>query len=317
MNTLAPRILQLLTRTVLRTHPLRPYAWKHILALREYYARTSPSIELLTRFDDGIRARVSLSSHIEAQLFWQGFQEADESSVELLKRLLPSDGVFVDIGANIGSFTLVAAKYAQSGRVHAFEPSDFHLQRLVHNIKLNGFDNITINPVGLSDQSCEATLHMPIGHKGITNTGGASLYADKDTPELRPETVRLIRLDDYIAQQSIQRLDLIKIDVEGAELHALRGGRKTIARFQPQVIMEVDLNNLTRAGHSIVEILEFWKDLGYSLSIIHSPMRLAPVTRVEDLGPHQNLLCYPAGGYPDGLDIRREYYRLSGCSEKR
>lgn len=307
MNTLIPRVLHLITRTMLRIRPLRPHAWKHIQALREYYARRSPSIELLTRFDAGIRARVSLSNHIEAQLFWQGFQEADESAVELFKRLLPSDGVFVDIGANIGSFTLVGAKYSPSGYTHAFEPSDFHRQRLSHNIELNGFHNITVNSVGLSDQSGEATLHIPISQGGMTNTGAASLYIEEVSSDLlKPEKVQLIRLDDYIEQQSIQRLDLIKIDVEGAELPALRGGHKTIARFQPLVIMEMDLNNLDRSGHSVSDVLDFWRELRYNLSIIESPMHLAPITHIEDIGPHQNLLCYPADTFPDRLAVEKD-----------
>lgn len=294
MKNLWLRTLQLGSRTALRVERFRPYVWRLVVALRERYANVCQPIELETRFDGDIRVRTSLSSHIEAQLFWQGFQEADESTVTLLKRLLPEDGVFVDVGANIGSFTLVAAARAPRGQVHAFEPSSFHFERLCHNISLNRFVNIHINQFGLSNENDELTLHLPESDEGLSNTGGASLFPDtKNSQTSTPETVSLRRLDDYVEEKGLSRLDVIKLDIEGAELLALDGSRHTIDRFRPYALVEVDLANLRRAGTGPEEMLAYWNALDYEMSIIHSADDLQIVHEVSLLGQHQNVICIP------------------------
>jgi FkbM family methyltransferase len=292
MNTLALRLMQQATRTGLATPFLRPRVWGLVRAIRRHYAETRPPREIETRMAGGIRIRTLLSNHIEAQLFWQGFQEADESALIWLRRLLPRDGVFVDIGANIGSFTLVAAHHARNGTVHAFEPSTYHLDRLRHNIRLNGFTNISVIPYGLSNRTGTATLHLPNAASGMSNTGAASLYDPGQSDGVYvSETVQLIRLDDYWHSLDAPRLDLIKIDVEGAEPAALAGGRRVISELRPPVIMEVDLENLRRADCTATEILNFWRTLDYRVDRIEHGGRLVPITEVTDLQPHQNILC--------------------------
>ena len=295
MRTLYLRFLQTLTRAAVRCPALRPRVFWRIEALRARIAQADPPIELETRFDDGVRVRVSLSSHIEAQLFWQGFQEADESAIAWLKRLLPEDGVFFDIGANIGSFSLVGAKRAVTGVVHAFEPSSYHLERLRYNLGLNGFKNVRINPFALSDASGEAVLHLPVARCGMSNSGTASLF-ELESPgvNLHRETVRTMRLDDYCKDQACHRIDVVKIDVEGAELKVLAGGKDILGRMRPAVIQEMDMDNLTRAESSAEELLAFWRSLGYRIEKIQAVDTLSPVTRVEDLDAHQNILCRPS-----------------------
>ncbi len=285
--------LQLATRGGLRCHPLRPYIWRYIIGLRTYYGRFDPPVETVTRYEGGIRILTSLSSHIEAQIFWQGFQEADEGTINCLKATLPEDGVFIDIGANVGTFTLVGAKRAPRGEVHAFEPSAYHFKRLADNIARNGFRNVQLNQLGLFDEATEATLYLPLARGEMSNTGAASMFKVEGVaaPLDQQETIRLMRLDDYVTARNLNRLDIIKIDIEGAELNALRGAVETLRRFRPLVLMEVDLDNLSRAGSTPVEVLEFWHDLNYRVKRINASGSGTPIAAAEDLKPHQNIMC--------------------------
>src|SRR5690242_19193095 len=145
MLTAWARLSQLVVRSALRTGILKHRAWNLVLKARNSFAQNSPPLELETTFDNNIRIITSLSDHIESQVFWQGFQEADEGVLKILKRRLPVDGIFIDIGANIGTFTLVAARQASRGQVHAFEPSARHFARLARNIELNRFSNVVLD----------------------------------------------------------------------------------------------------------------------------------------------------------------------------
>lgn len=285
------RMLQVFSRSMLGIRPARRFAWPWVVRLRTQYARAVPPIEVETRFDDGIRVRTSLSSHIESQLFWQGFQEADEDTVNAMKSMLPEDGVMIDCGANIGSFTLVAARHCPRGQVHAFEPSKAHLARLEHNLRLNGFKNVLLNPVGLSDESSGGTLYVPNAVGEMNNTGGATMFRGGLPPAgWDPEQIQLVRLDDYVEKAGIQRVDVIKIDIEGAELKALAGGRRMIERLRPKVLMEVDLENLERAGTSAQALLDFWAALNYQVVRLGDP-EARPITSAAALRPHQNVIC--------------------------
>jgi FkbM family methyltransferase len=288
------RLLQTIVRRALEVAVLKDRAWHLILKLRYNFARLNPPLELETTFDDNIRIITSLSDHIESQVFWQGFQEADEGVIVLLKRQLPVNGVFIDIGANIGTFTLVAARRALHGQVHAFEPSAHHFARLARNVDLNHFENVFLNQKGLYDQPGEAILFLPSQAGEMNNSGAASLYTcETEGAAQVSEGVSLIRLDDYIRDRNIERVDIIKIDIEGAEIKALEGARETITRFRPLVFMELDLGNLARAGQSPDEVLDLWKSLNYEVFIILVTGKTIQVNNSKELGPHQNLECRP------------------------
>lgn len=292
MLTTLARLCRLFMRAALRTGLLKHRTWSLVLKARNSFAQISPPLELETTFDNNIRIIASLSDHIESQVFWQGFQEADEEAIKILKRRLPIDGIFIDIGANIGTFTLVAANQASRGQVHAFEPSAHHFARLARNVELNHFSNIVLNRKGLYDQQGEAILFLPSRLGEMNNSGAASLYPGNEARQVS-EAISLVRLDDYIQDKNIGRVDIIKIDIEGAEIKALNGAKGTLIRLRPLVLMELDLDNLSRAQCSPREVLEFWKSLNYEVSIIRTTGETILVKDANELGSHQNLECHP------------------------
>lgn len=294
MSALTAQILQPLVRVAVRCSPALPRLWKYVVMARMHYGKSVPPLEIETTFEGDIRIRALLSDHIEAQLYWQGFQEADEGVLRLIKRHLPNDGIFIDIGANIGSFTLVAARIASQGKVHAFEPSDHHFKRLSRNVALNDFNNVVLNKKGLNDEVGFATLFLPNLSGEINNSGAASLYSSTNASDIQvTENVELIPLDDYIHEHGVDRIDLIKIDIEGAEFNALRGSLATLQRFRPIVLMELDRDNLERAACKPNDILDFWHTLNYRISRIKCDGETVPINSEADLTQHQNLMCLP------------------------
>lgn len=294
ISRLAIGPLQFLTRQLVRHGFVHHRIWRYIVAIREYYAQACPPIERETEYGDGIKILASLSNHIEAQIYWHGFQEADEGTVFWLKKLLPQDGVFIDIGANIGSFTLVAAKQASQGTVHAFEPSAYHYNRLSHNVDLNRFANVRLNKQGLFDKDTQTTLFVPGVSGEMNNSGAASIYkpSNASPTAMAAEEIDLIRLDDYVKTNQLNRIDVIKIDIEGAELKALAGATDTLKNFKPTVLMELDVENLGRAGYKPGDVLDFWEPLGYDVErILDASGLTAKITKADQLTAHQNILC--------------------------
>lgn len=130
----------------------------------------------------------------------------------------PGD-VCIDIGAGPGTWSLSAL--ACGAKVVAFEPTSSRVQMLAHATVFNGFSNITIVPVALSDRE------------------GVSKFNDNKIAEDGFQSIPLTTLDGYWEKNGSDRLDYVNMDVEGHELQVIRGGRKTLARFKPKVIVEV------------------------------------------------------------------------------
>lgn len=165
--------------------------------------------------------------------------------------LRPGDH-FVDIGANIGMLTLHARHLVgATGRIDAFEPNPVCQAAITEHLRMNNIDNVVLHPCALSDVPGQMTLHMTSEHSGTATltavTGGSNNI-----------TVDVMLGDDEL--QGSPRL--IKIDVEGFELHVLRGVQQTLYNT-PFVLMELIEGHLKRAGTSVTEIAAFMQTRGY------------------------------------------------------
>jgi len=286
--------IQKFCRLALRMPMIDRIAWPLVRQVRLHFGKTDSFGLFETTFDGTTRIWVSLCDHIESQIFWQGVQEGDRGEVNLLKSILEPEQVFFDVGANIGVFTLIAARRVKDGRVHAFEPSEFHLKKLHRNVKVNGFQNVVINPVGLSNSAAQRKLYFPKLKESMTNTGQSSFYVSEDEiKEYVVENVTAVRLDDYVEDNSLERLDVIKVDVEGAEMEVLEGGLTALSKFRPGVMMEVSKSNLACAGKDLREIVDFWDTLDYALFIIRPNGELTPINGLSSFKVHQNIYCCP------------------------
>lgn len=204
--------------------------------------------------NDGLKYWCLLENHIERSILNNGVWEPLETNA--VKKLLHSGGVVFDIGANIGYFTLLMSKLVGvDGQVHCFEPTTYAFKRLLKNIKLNPelpLHNIKLNNMGLS--SCSESKI-----ESLEARFSARLLAHDEE-----ELIQFITLDDYFNSLKLDRLDFIKIDVDGYDYAVIRGGAEILKKFKPTVMAEICNRVLKERGVDVINYLNMYRSYGYS-----------------------------------------------------
>jgi FkbM family methyltransferase len=183
---------------------------------------------------------------------------------EIFRAVLRRGGIAIDIGANIGWHTLLMADLVGiEGRVLTAEANPSVRRSLQENIDLNRFQQVDIIPYALADAEGTVMFHGPEAHdpdsgNGYVISNGAERCAATISVEAR-------RLDQVVFSAGIDRLDLIKIDVEGFEWPVLKGGEQTIASFRPHIVFEFDAAYAPRGGGSAVLMDDFFRRHRYRL----------------------------------------------------
>jgi FkbM family methyltransferase len=177
---------------------------------------------------------------------------------------LSKGAVFFDVGAHIGYDTLKASvMVGDEGRVVAFEPNPHTLLQLRSNIEASAARNVIVQPIACTDTDTTLTLFdSTLGG----NSGSSSLSRENAGPMTRSYSVRGRPIDDVVMELGLQRLDVLKADVEGAEVVVLRGATRTLERFHPKLILEVVPRQLANMGTSVNELEAFVGSLGYHTS---------------------------------------------------
>jgi FkbM family methyltransferase len=183
----------------------------------------------------------------------------ETATLRALRRALPPDAVVLDIGANIGAFSLAFAALCPAGTVHAFEPGGLSHGYLARNVAANGPVDVRPHRLALSDRTGELTFHCDAADPGAAHLAAAGEGG---------ETVPVTTLDAWAAGAGLPRVDLVKLDVEGNETAVLRGAREILARHRPAVLVEVNPVTLARFGHTTLpaffaEVHRLWPRLLY------------------------------------------------------
>lgn len=195
-----------------------------------------------------------------------------------LRRATPAGGVFMDVGANSGAYTVAASRWvAEHGVVIAVEPSVRERRKLDRNLVANGAANVYVWPFPLGAQTEAGRLAIGSGRRSGLNTLADTIAWDAPIESRRAVLVH--RLDDLV---HLPRLDVIKADVEGAEPALLRGARRTIERLRPVIVLELGLTTLKTYGSSIDELGRVLRLLDYAPHRILEDGGLAALDRLED-----------------------------------
>ncbi len=152
--------------------------------------------------------------------------------------------VVIDVGAQIGRYTLLAA--AEGARVISIEPEPSNFDLLVRNVQRNGFTSVEALPLALADHAGEATLYLP----GLTDTGTPSLdpgwsHSGTHTPQRTAIQVQVDTLDHVVGSRGLDQVDWLKVDVEGTEVQVLHGAAATLPRVN-RLILEVTEGHETK-----------------------------------------------------------------------
>ena len=166
-----------------------------------------------------------------------------------IKLALAAGGDMVDIGANIGYMTLVAARATPEGTVYAFEPSPREFDMLLQNLRLAGSRNVVPFPIGLGASASRSTLYL----QGEGNPSANSRHAAG-----APTSIRIERFADVIPSSALSRIRCVKIDVEGDELNVLEGLAPVIDQLRATFVVEVSWPG------SAANIYAFFKRHGFS-----------------------------------------------------
>jgi FkbM family methyltransferase len=225
----------------------------------------------------GYRLRVAFTD-VSAPLIYFGQYEQEESG--LIAHLVRPGMTVLDIGANIGYFTLLMASLVgPRGQVHAIEPNPIMLQRVEANIVLNPplqDGRIKTHHLALGAKSGHADFFCPnTGHEGV---GG--LKDIKRAPLDQVIQVPVATLDGFVQAQGIEKLDFIKMDIEGGELDVLRGGERALRQLRPVWLFEACELNTAPYGYRAPEILSYLEQRDY---------------RVKQAGAGDNFIGEPKG----------------------
>jgi FkbM family methyltransferase len=194
-----------------------------------------------------------------------------EPLLEFCHQLVKPGNVVFDVGANQGIYACAfAALVGSSGRVVAFEPQDYAITALRNNVRLNKFDQITVQQAAVSDREGSAVLdvsHGAVSASIVRDFGGRNDAATVPTVTLAAVAERL----------GIDKIDVIKMDIEGAELLALKGGEALLKQYKPTVVLEATPDDIASNWFEIVDLLT---DLGYEAYLFGPDGRLE---RIADL----------------------------------
>lgn len=177
----------------------------------------------------------------------QGFGQDEPETVAWIMAL-PADTVLWDIGANIGLYSLLAAR--RGLRVLAFEPSASSFAAMTRNIEINGFDQtIAAYCLAFAEQTGLVTLNM------TSTAAGHSMHTIEAREGGFRQAVPGFSVDDFVARLGAVPPDAIKLDVDGIEPEILRGARETLRAHVQEVLVEIDGANAAAGGNGIPEIL--------------------------------------------------------------
>ena len=211
------------------------------------------------RFPDGHRFKLASISqnYLSFELFWRGGCYYEPITRRLLEELVKPGDTFVDVGANVGFYTLDLATRCRDVHVIAFEPNPGNFALLRKNVATNALSNVRCEPLAVSDADQTATLYLTSSHMS------ASLRAGFDGAVEGTVEVPTVKLDTYLAPHVLPRRLVIKVDVEGHEEALFRGLQRTLAGTRPDIITEVALGygpeltgRLAQSGYRFFQITD-------------------------------------------------------------
>jgi FkbM family methyltransferase len=214
--------------------------------------------ELISASREGFLMYASPYNYMSYHIFFYGMY--DTLMTQFFRTHIFEGAVCFDIGAERGWFTLLMGSLVgSSGRVESFEPFPENYEKLTRNISLNHFEHVNAHQLALSDTSGQFAFVSPQYGltaeldflEGCSGVGYLDFNKNQTTHSLSVSTTTL---DEHIQSNNIERVDFIKLDIEGAEVAVLRGGLNTLKTHHPIIVIEYNRSTLERAGSSIEEL---------------------------------------------------------------
>ena len=226
------------------------------------------------KLHDNFYMLLNPTEHIQQQLFWYGYYEKEVG--DLLKRSVKPGDVFLDLGANIGYFSLLVANISPSAKVISFEPVAGLFQNLNDNIALNNIKNISTINVAVGEINEEKELFV-----SYPDNLGMSSFHQPENFSGKTERVRVVTIDDWFETSGLPGIDIIKLDIEGSELAALKGMNEVLQEQKPVLIVEINPGTLSMFNLKPSDINDHLKQLHFEGFLILENGRLTHLSQTE------------------------------------
>lgn len=214
--------------------------------------------------------------------------EWETADTTVFRKLISSNDIVLDIGANFGWYTTIAAELVgDNGEVHSFEPFIGTFDELRANVLLNELSNVTINNLAASDFNGSSTLYYPTGSGSMLS----SLQQIPDvTEKFIPFECNVTTLDEYVKTHDIKQIDFIKIDAEGAELPVLRGAISILEQEKKPILFIECVEKFSNSfGYTLKDLYKFLKNYGYVFFVLDTNEYIK-VDSFDNL-PTYNVFC--------------------------
>ena len=253
--------------------PFPHKGWKYFYSMLRFLGLDKETYK--KKIADELYFNVTPADHIQKNIFWYGAYEKD--TLNCLCKLIKSDSTVFDIGANVGYYTVLMASRACNGHVYAFEPLSIARNQLQKNIALNKIRNTTVLDFCISDKQESSVIYAA----WEDNIGMSGLKPPENFSG-RTEPVECMSFDEWFLSHRINSANLIKIDVEGAEVKVLRGMSNTIKKHRPILILEVISPQLVSFGATVEELYDLIIPHDYSAYRAEKKNKLKKLTCVEE-----------------------------------
>lgn len=246
----------------------------------------------------GFRIAASPRDYLTYAIYF--YREYECAMSQFISSHLRPGQVAMDLGANHGWFSLLmSSAVGPTGKVYSFEPYPPLYASLRSNILLNGHDWVVPNAVAIANKSGLASfvipeLALPDRDKFLDECSGVG-HLSTSAADGQVE-VPITTLDDYVSEKGIRSLQIVKIDVEGAELDVLTGGETSITSLHPIIVIEYNQVTALREGYSIKDVDTMLKEYGYDRYTYSSVLKRLDIDYWMARRPEDailNVYCFP------------------------
>jgi FkbM family methyltransferase len=222
--------------------------------LRKYILKK----EFIKRTRFGFLIKLDVSRDVDKHFYWGEFEH---DTLNFYNKILRTGSVVIDVGANIGLYSLIASnKVGREGQVYSFEPSEWAYSRLRENINLNDFKNIEICKFGVSDKKGVVKFYK-CADDAYNSLGHHPMFAVKEVVEIEVDS-----LDNFCRERKISKVDILKIDAEGADYLVLKGAREILG-FNESPVIFCEYNKSISEGYDFSrdDLILFLKERSYKV----------------------------------------------------
>lgn len=272
-----------ITRTIQAQFPSRPI--RGLSRLAQFSRKSLPSYSGIVSIKDGIQINLNTQNSVECGLMYSGVYQP--ALTHVLEQYKVCGGNYIDVGANLGFFTLLFAAWAgDSGHVCSVEANPQMVAKIQESIELNALSNVEIVEKAAHDVANETVQFYVSAY-----SGKSSLYSNLTQQVVEKIQIETTTLDYYLAQSSWSRVDVIKIDVEGNDGRVILGAAETIQRYKPLIVFEYKPLISEDLREQIAFLLY---SSGYRLEyLLLNGERYPFEWHIPDNLPHVDVLCFP------------------------